>query len=66
MKEKLLNELKDLAENVSDTYDDFVDGMVCIMKKQEKEDIQSVVDYINGNPEATTSDIIEYLDELGI
>lgn len=66
MKEQLLAELKELTENVSDTYDDFVYGINCTMKKQDEEDIQSVIDFIKENPEKTSSDIIEYLDELGI
>ena len=66
MKEQLLAELKELTENVSDTYDDFVYGINCTMKKQDEEDIQSVIDFIKENPERTSSDIIEYLDELGI
>ena len=35
MKEQLLAELKELTENVSDTYDDFVYGINCTMKKQD-------------------------------
>ena len=61
MKEQLLAELKELTEN-----DDFVYGINCTMKKQDEEDIQSVIDFIKENPERTSSDIIEYLDELGI
>ena len=51
MKEQLLAELTELAEQVPDKYDDF---------------IQSVIDFIKEDPTRTTSDIIEYLDELGI
>ena len=58
MKEQLLAELKELTENVSDTYDDFVYGINCTMKKQDEEDIQSVIDFIKENPERTSSDII--------
>ena len=50
MKEQLLSELKELTENVSDTYDDFVYGINCTMKKQDEEDIQSVIDFIKENP----------------
>ena len=66
MKEQLLTELKELTEKVSDTYDDFVFGINCTMKKQDEEDIKRVIDFIKEDPERTTSDIIEYLDELGI
>ena len=54
MKEQLLAELKELTENVSDTYDDFVYGINCTMKKQDEEDIQSVIDFIKENPERTS------------
>lgn len=66
MKEQLLAELQELAEKVTDTYDDFVFGVQCTMRKQDEEDIKSVVDFIKDNPARTTSDILEYLDELGI
>lgn len=66
MKEQLLAELQELTEKVTDTYDDFVFGINCTMKKQDEDDIQSVIDFIKDDPERTTSDIIEYLDELGI
>ena len=66
MKEQLLAELMELAEQVPDNYDDFIYGINCTMKKQDEEDIQSVIDFIKEDPTRTTSDIIEYLDELGI
>lgn len=66
MKEELLTELMELAEQVPDKYDDFIYGIKCTMKKQDEEDIQSVIDFIKKDPTRTTSDIIEYLDELGI
>lgn len=66
MKEQLLAELMELAEKVSDKYDDFIYGINCTMKKQDEEDIQSVIDFIKEDSTRTSSDIIEYLDELGI
>lgn len=60
-----MDELKKLLENVSDTYDDFVGCVLCAVKHDD-EDIQKVKDFIKENPERTSSDIIEYLDELGI
>lgn len=66
MKEQLLAELMELAEQVPDKYDDFIYGINCTMKKQDEEDIQSVIGFIKEDPTRTTSDIIEYLDELGI
>lgn len=66
MKEQLMAELMELAEKVSDKYDDFIYGINCTMKKQDEKDIQSVIDFIKEDPMRTTSDIIEYLNELGI
>lgn len=66
MASKLMEELMELIEQVPDKYDDFVGGMEVIMKKQDEEDIQSVIDFIKEDPARTSSDIIEYLDELGI
>ncbi len=66
MASKLMEELMELIEQVPDKYDDFVGGMEVIMKKQDEEDTQSVIDFIKEDPARTSSDIIEYLDELGI
>lgn len=66
MKEQLLAELIELAEKVPDKYDDFICGINCTMKKQDEEDIQNVIDFIKEDPTRTTSDIIEYLDEIGV
>lgn len=66
MKKQLMVELMEMAENVSDKYDDFIYGINCTMKKQDEEDIQSVIDFIKEDQTRTTSDIIKYLDELGI
>lgn len=60
-----MDELKTLLEAVSDTYDDFVGGVLCAVK-HNKEELQNVIDFIKNNPEKDSSDIIEYLDELGI
>lgn len=62
----LMKELMELIEQVPDKYDDFVGGMESIMKKQDDEDIQKVIDYIKDDSARRSDDIIEYLDELGI
>ena len=31
-----MDELRELLRNVSDTYDDFVDGVCCIVKKHKE------------------------------
>nr|DAX60722.1 MAG TPA: hypothetical protein [Caudoviricetes sp.] len=60
-----MDELRELLRNVSDTYDDFVDGVCCIVKKH-KECLDDVIQFIKGDPNRESSDILEYLDELGI
>lgn len=66
MENQLMKELMQLIEQVPDKYDDFVGGMEVIMKKQDDEDIQSVIDFIKEDPTRKSDDILEYLDELGI
>lgn len=60
----------DILESMMNLYDNevIIESIKrnCTMKKQDEEDIQSVIDFIKENPERTSSDIIEYLDELGI
>ena len=58
-------DLKELLENVIDTYDDFVVGVLCAVKHDEK-NRDKVIDYIVNNPDSKSNNIIEYLDELGI
>lgn len=66
MVSRLMEELMELIEQVPDKYDDFVGGIEVTMKKQDEEDIQSVIDFIREDPTRRSDDIIEYLDELGI
>lgn len=56
-------ELKELLENVSDTYPDFVK---CIMldTKGDKVKQAKMCDFIKTNSEARTDDIIDYSDKL--
>lgn len=46
MASQLMKELMALIDEVQDKYDDFVGGMEVIMKKQDDEDIQKVIDFI--------------------
>lgn len=64
--DKLIAELRDLCEKVSDKYDDFVDGMCCTLRHHGSENAKKVIAYIKENPDSKTDDIIEYLDVLGI
>lgn len=60
-----MDELKELLENVSDTYDDFVGCVLCAVKHYE-EDMQKVKEFIKEDSTRKSDDILEYLDELGI
>lgn len=60
-----MDELKNLLENVSDTYDDFVGCVLCAVKNDD-EDMHKVIDFIKEDPMRKSDDILEYLDELGI
>lgn len=59
--------LKSLLENVSDSYEDFVIGSLRLAKKY-KGAASKLIKFIEDNPTATTSDIIQYKTEeiLGI
>ena len=57
---------RELMENISDSYDDFVNSMVRWMKR-DNNIRKKILEYINTNPNATTSDILGILWEcLGI
>ncbi|MCD8082323.1 MAG: hypothetical protein LUE86_02060 [Clostridiales bacterium] len=60
-----MDELEELLRDVSDTYDDFVAGVKSSVRDDE-EALQKIIQFIKENPKKTSSDIIEYLDELGI
>ena len=57
-----MEELKELLENVSDTYEDFVMGILADTKDDDKR--AKITEYIKSNPDAKTDDIIECLDKL--
>ncbi len=52
-------ELRNLLENVSDSYSDFVVGVLRVAKKYNSTDI--IAEYILKNPNATTSEMIEFI-----
>ncbi len=60
-----MEELKELLEGVSDTYEDFVDGMYLTLK-DNPEYLEDVIQYIKDNPDKDSSDITEYLETIGI
>lgn len=53
----IMEELKALLENVSDSYYDFVQGML-LNAKEHYDRIDEIIAYIKDNPEANTSDIL--------
>lgn len=53
----IMEELKVLLENVSDSYYDFVQGML-LNAKEHYDRIDEIIAYIKDNPEADTSDIL--------
>ena len=59
-----MEELRQLLINVSDSYDDFVDGVVQVAK--DYDGVRELIDYINNNPDADSSDITEYLFSGGV
>lgn len=61
----VMDELKKALDRVTDKYDDFFFGMYSILKNDE-ENRQKVINYINNNPDKKSDDIIESMDELGI
>lgn len=52
-----MEELKVLLENVSDSYYDFVQGML-LNAKEHYDRIDEIIAYIKDNPKADTSDIL--------
>lgn len=55
-----MDELRKILENVSDSYDGFVMGMVTYALYSETR-YERLVNYITEHPEATSSDIIYYV-----
>lgn len=51
--------LKYMLERVSDSYSDFVNGVMLIAKKENIE--QELVNFISQNPSANSSEISEYM-----
>lgn len=60
-----MEELRELLENVSDTYDDFVGCVLCAVKSDDEE-IQKIKDFIKEDPARKSDDILEYLYGLEI
>lgn len=61
-----MEELRDLLENIQDTYEDFVGFIMSVAEKSEYRK-KKLISYIKNNPEVNTSDVIHYTSvELGL
>lgn len=63
VKNEKIDELKKLLESLNDSYDDFVRGLLHSAKKSESIR-DKIILYIKDSENVTTSDVIDYLDEL--
>lgn len=60
-----LDELKELLENVNDSYDDFV-KCVYWAARDRKDGIELMINFIRANPDARSDDIMDWLEESGM
>lgn len=60
-----MDKLQEALESVPDCYDDFVSGVMSLLM-EDTENREKIIEFINEDSTRTTSDVIEYLDELGI
>lgn len=55
--------LKQLAEGIEDSYEDFV--LWLAEYAEERKDLEPIIrDFINSRENVTTSDVIEYVDDI--
>ena len=57
-----MNELLNLLNNVTDSYDGFVGGIMAYAHKKQSR-IDAISKYIKNNPQATSSDIIYFVSK---
>ena len=53
--------LREMLENISDSYPDFVSGIMLSM--EDDNHVDRLIEFISDNPEADTSAIIAYVDD---
>ena len=53
--------LREMLENISDSYPDFVSGIMLSMENDNH--VDRLIEFISDNPEADTSAIIAYVDD---
>ncbi len=54
--------LRDILEGISDSYEDFVEGVLDIVAASPEAE-NAIREFISGREKVTTSDIIEYIDD---
>lgn len=59
---KKQDELKALLEDISDSYPDFVNFGIGVADTDEKR--KQLIEYLQSNPDANTSQIISYIDDV--
>lgn len=58
-----MEDFKTILKNVSDSYADFV-GYMLFTVQGDDELRDDIVSFIKNNPDATSSDILKYLNEI--
>lgn len=55
-----MSELRTMLENLSDVYDDYAEGIMCIIRKKPELE-EKTIRFIKENPDANTSQVQEYV-----
>ena len=55
-----MEELKKLLENLSDVYDDYAEGILCLIRKKPELE-EKTIEFIKANPDVNTSQVQEYV-----
>lgn len=58
-----MSELKDLLEKTSDSYEDYVIGILCQARHNEKIE-KEIVNFLKENPDATSSQVLEFSNDF--
>lgn len=57
-----MEELRKALESVSDSYSDFVNGIMNLLEEDE-EQAEEMIQFINDNPDAKTDECLDFLRE---
>lgn len=60
-----INELTEVLKGVNRSYDDFVRGIL-ILVKDDEENQKKILDFIKSQDSVTTSEVIKYAGQLGL